>query len=110
MSEGIKNYYLEDNNIYTQALAQDRADYELNKLAIVQQTVDIESTFMIHLDVNNCIALDDDFFDYFDERFIIQSISIPLSIQSQITIECTNIATLPYYPSSGVARCLRMMI
>lgn len=96
---GIKNYYLEDNNIYTQALAQDRADYELNKLAIVQQTVDIESTFMIHLDVNNCIALDDDFFDYFDERFIIQSISIPLSIQSQITIECTNIATLPYYPS-----------
>lgn len=96
---GIKNYYLEDNNIYTQSLAQDRADYELNKLAIVQQTVDIESTFMIHLDVNNCIALDDDFFDYFDERFIIQSISIPLSIQSQITIECTNIATLPYYPS-----------
>ena len=96
---GIKNYYLEDNNIYTQSLAQDRADCELNKLAIVQQTVDIESTFMIHLDVNNCIALDDDFFDYFDERFIIQSISIPLSIQSQITIECTNIATLPYYPS-----------
>lgn len=96
---GIKNYYLEDNNIYTQSLAQDRADYELNKLAIVQQTVDIDSTFMIHLDVNNCIALDDDFFDYFDERFIIQSISIPLSIQSQITIECTNIATLPYYPS-----------
>ena len=96
---GIKDYYLEDNNIYTQALAQDRADYELNKLAIVQQTIDIGSTFMIHLDVNNCVALDDDFFDYFDERFIIQSISIPLSINSQITIECTNIATLPYYPS-----------
>lgn len=96
---GIRNYYLEDNNIYSQTLAQDRADYELNKLAIVQQTIDIESTYMIHLDVNNCIELEDDFFQYFDDRFIIQSISIPLSIQSQISIECTNIATLPYYPS-----------
>ena len=96
---GIRNYYLEDNNIYSQSLAQDRADYELNKLAIVQQTVEIKSTFMIHLDVNNCVALDDDFFDYFDERFIIQSISIPISTHSDITIECTNIATLPYYPS-----------
>lgn len=96
---GIKNYYLEDSNIYTQTLAQDRADYELNKLSIVQQTVQISSAFMIHLDVNNCIAITDDFFDYFDNRFIIQSISIPLSIQSNITIDCTNIATLPYYPS-----------
>lgn len=96
---GIKNYYLEDSNIYTQTLAQDRADYELNKLSIVQQTVQISSSFMIHLDVNNCIAITDDFFDYFDNRFIIQSISIPLSIQSNITIDCTNIATLPYYPS-----------
>lgn len=96
---GIRNYYLEDNNIYTQQLAQDRADYELNKLSIVQQTIQIDSTFMIHLDVNNCIALEDEFFDYFDSRFIIQSISIPISIHSQIAIECTNIANLPYYPS-----------
>lgn len=96
---GIKNYYLEDNNIYTQQLAQDRADYELNKLAIVQQTIQVDSTFMIHLDVNNCIALEDEFFDYFDARFIIQSLSIPISIHSQIAIECTNIASLPYYPS-----------
>lgn len=96
---GIKNYYLEDSNIYTQTLAQDRADYELNKLSIVQQTVQISSAFMIHLDVNNCIAITDDFFNYFDNRFIIQSISIPLSIHSNMTIDCTNIATLPYYPS-----------
>lgn len=96
---GIKNYYLEDSNIYTQTLAQDRADYELNKLSIVQQTVQISSAFMIHLDVNNCIAITDDFFNYFDNRFIIQSISMPLSIHSNMTIDCTNIATLPYYPS-----------
>lgn len=96
---GIRNYYLEDANIYSDYLAQSRADYELNKLSILQQTIQISSTFMVHLDVNNCIALEDSFFDYYDSRFIIQSISIPLSTRSQISIECTNIASLPYYPS-----------
>ena len=96
---GIRNYYLEDANIYSDYLAQSRADYELNKLSILQQTIQISSTFMIHLDVNNCIALEDNFFNYYDSRFIIQSISIPLSTRSQISIECTNIASLPYYPS-----------
>lgn len=96
---GIKNYYLEDSNIYSDYLAQSRADYELNKLSILQQTIQIGSTFMIHLDVNNCIALEDEFLDYYDARFIIQSLSIPISTSSQISIECTNIASLPYYPS-----------
>ena len=54
---------------------------------------------MIHLDVNSCIALNDEFFDYYDNRFIIQSIGIPLNPNSTISIECTNIASLPYYPS-----------
>ena len=36
-------------------------------------------------------------FDYFDDRFLIQSINIPITLDSQIDIECTNIATLPYY-------------
>lgn len=96
---GIKNYYLEDSNIYSDYLAQSRADYELNKLSILQQTIQIGSTFMIHLDVNNCVALEDEFLDYYDARFIIQSLSIPISTSSQISIECTNIASLPYYPS-----------
>lgn len=96
---GIKNYYLEDSNIYSDYLAQSRADYELNKLSILQQTIQIGSTFMIHLDVNNCIALEDEFLGYYDARFIIQSLSIPISTSSQISIECTNIASLPYYPS-----------
>lgn len=96
---GVRQYYLEDSNIYSDELAQQRAEYELNKLSILQQTISINSTFMIHLDVNNCIALNDEFFDYYDNRFIIQSIAIPLIPNSTISIECTNIASLPYYPS-----------
>ena len=96
---GTRNYYLEDSNIYSEYLAQSRADYELNKLSILQQTIEIESTFMIHLDVNNCVSLEDDFFEYYDSRFIIQSLTVPLSTDSQLSIICTNIASLPYYPS-----------
>lgn len=97
---GIKQFYLEDSNIWSEELALQRAEWELNRLSILQQTIQIESAFMIHLDVNNCIAIKDDFFDYKDNRFIIQSLTIPLSTSSTINIECTNIATLPYYPSS----------
>lgn len=94
---GTKRYYLEDSNIYSTDLALQRAEYELNKLSILQNTINIKSSFMIHLDVNNCISITDDYFDYFDDRFLIQSINIPITLDSQIDIECTNIATLPYY-------------
>lgn len=96
---GVRQYYLEDSNIYSDELAQQRAEYELNRLSILQQTIQVSSTFMIHLDVNNCIAINDSFFDYTDNRFIIQSLGVPLSADSMISIECTNIASLPYYPS-----------
>lgn len=98
---GVKQFYLEDSNIYSDALAQQRAEWELNRLSILQQTIQVSSSFMIHLDVNNCIALNDEFFDYSDNRFIIQSLGVPLSSDSMISIECTNIASLPYYPSSS---------
>ena len=98
---GVKQFYLEDSNISSDPLALQRAEWELNRLSILQQTIQVASSFMIHLDVNNCIAINDDFFDYSDNRFIIQSLGVPLSANSMISIECTNIASLPYYPSSS---------
>ena len=80
---GIKNKYLEDNNISSDILAQQRAEYELNKFAMLELTIKVESAYMIHLDVNNCIAINDDFFEYYDDRFIIQSLSIPIAIDSK---------------------------
>lgn len=96
---GIKNYYLEDNNIYSDELAQDRADYELNKFSILQLTNTLSSTFMIHLDVNNCIEVTDRFLGLKNARFIIQSLNIPISTDSRIDINASNIAELPFYPS-----------
>lgn len=97
---GVKNMYIEDSNIFSDELAQQRAGYELNKICMVQQAVQVSSTYMIHLDVNSCISLTDNFFDYKDARFIIQSISIPIGVNSNISLDCTNITNLPYYPTA----------
>lgn len=94
---GRRVSYIADSNIYSLDLANQRARYELNKISILENTITIESTYMIHLDVNNCISLTDPNLVFSDERFIIQSISVPLSVDSKISIQCTNIATLPYY-------------
>lgn len=94
---GTKNIYYEDANIYSEELAKQRAEYELNKISILQQTINLQSTYMIHLDVNNCIQLTDSFYDFYETRFLIQSIDIPIDIESVITISCTNIGALPFY-------------
>jgi hypothetical protein len=94
---GTKLSYIEDSNIYSDSLAQQRAEYELNKASIINLTISITSSYMIHLDVNECIELTDNKLNYNESRFIIQSLSMPMSIDSKITISCTNLATLPYY-------------
>ena len=96
---GTRNIYYEDSNIYSQELAQQRAEYELNKISILQQTINIQSIYMIHLDVNNCIKLTDSYYGLEETRFVIQSINIPLATNSNMSINCTNVGSLPYYPS-----------
>lgn len=96
---GIKNAYIEDSSIYTQQLAQDRANYELNKISIVQLSSNLQSSYMTHLDVNNCIEISDEFLGFKNDRFIIQSLNIPISTGSVIEITCSNISELPFYPS-----------
>ena len=55
---------------------------------------------MIHLDVNNCIEITDDYYGFTKERFVMQTITVPLTTGSQLTIECSNVGSLPYYPSA----------
>ncbi len=98
---GKKNLYIEDSNIYSEALAQQRADYELNKISIMQLSMEIVSSYMVHLDVNNCVAITDRFLNYHKQRFIIQAIAIPLSTVGTINITCTNINSLPFYQDRG---------
>lgn len=97
---GNKLKYITDSNISSDSLALDRAQYELVKSSILANTISFNSSYMIHLDVNNCITLTDSHYGYFMDRFVIQSLTIPLGANSKITVSCSNVRTLPYYTES----------
>lgn len=96
---GNKLKYITDSNISSDSLALDRAQYELVKASILANTISFNSSYMIHLDVNNCITLTDSYYGYFMDRFVIQSLSIPLGANSKIAVSCSNVRTLPYMES-----------
>ena len=86
--------YINDANIQTQERAQDRANYELRKRSILDTSITLPVAFNPLLFVNNIITLEDSFFEYERERFIIQSISYSLGTDAQMTLTCTNLKYL----------------
>ena len=94
---GRKIYYEESANLPNQARADEYAKYVLNSKSIIQTAIGFSSTLIPHLDVNRVITITDDYYKYEQERFIIQSITIPLDSKTLMSISCNNIASLPYY-------------
>lgn len=94
---GRKIYYEESANLPNQARADEYAKYVLNSKSIIQTAIGFSSTLIPHLDVNRVITITDDYYKYEQERFIIQSITLPLDSKTLMSISCNNITSLPYY-------------
>lgn len=94
---GRRIEYINDANIYSDNLAQQRADYELRKFGILKTTISINVSFNPLLFVNNLITLTDEYYGIQRERFLIQSISYTIGDDCQITISCSNIANFNSY-------------
>ena len=77
--------------------ARDYAEFKLNSLSIVQSTFDFQCSLLPHLDVDLVCTITDEYYGYNRQRFIIQSITMPLNITSTMQISASNIASLPYY-------------
>lgn len=92
--------YIEDSNIYSKALAEARAKYELQKRNKLAANVTIQTEFLLHLDVDKFITITDSFYNISNEKFIITGLSIPLSSQESMSLVCVNSKDLPYY--SGI--------
>lgn len=86
---------INDSNITTNILAQERAQYELRKTLILQSSTSVNVLFNPLLSVNNLITITSEFFGLIHERFLIQSISCPLSYSGEMSITVTNIKNLP---------------
>ena len=88
---------IDDSNIYTDNLAQLRSEYELKRVVCLQSAIDITSVPLYHLDVDNVITLTDYSMGLNSRRFLINSITIPLTIGGQMSINCVDVTELSFY-------------
>lgn len=89
---GRRIEYINDSNIYSDDLAQQRANYELRKFGILKTTFNITVSFNPLLFVNNLITITDKYYNLERARFLIQSISYTIGDDCKMTVSCSNIA------------------
>ena len=94
ITEG-SNVIINDSNITTNYLAEERAAYELRKTLIMQSATNINVNINPLLSVNNLISLTGEFFELNQERFLIQGISFSLDYSNIMSISLSNIKNLP---------------
>ena len=94
VGDNIRVKYLNDAAIYSDELAQDRANYELRCCRILGTKISISTTFNPLLFVDNIITIEDSYYKYKREKFLIQSISYSLGSSNQMTITCSALSNL----------------
>lgn len=94
---GEKILYIESSFCYSEERTKDFAKYMLRKKSMIPLTLSFQSSFIPHLDVNKVITITDEYNNYNQQRFIIQSLTIPLTTKSLIDVECTDTAVIPYF-------------
>lgn len=90
---------INDPNIYSTPLAQERADYELRQQLILKSSTNAIVRLNPFLEVNNLISITDTFFELSRERFLLQSISFSLDNSNQMNITFSNLKNLPFIVS-----------
>jgi len=75
---GERPLVINDEIIYTNDLAQQRANYELKKSIILQEIVDVDCIPIYHLKENDIITIEDNGNGLNRDRYLIQNGNIPL--------------------------------
>lgn len=86
---------INDSNITTTMLAEERAQYELRKRMILKSSTSLNVIYNPLLTVNNLIALNSSFYKLSHEKFLIQSLTYPLDYSGSISVTVSNIRNLP---------------
>lgn len=93
--EAVEIKYI--NNLTPDEMTQrckEYANYLLKRKAMLQLSVGFNSIIIPHLDVNNVVTITDSLKGLNAERFVVQSITIPLSA-GEMNIQAANITSLP---------------
>lgn len=92
---GRKTKVYEDTNYYTDDLCQDWANYLLRNNTILQTSINIATIPLYHLDVNKLITITNPKNHLQEEKFLINSLSIPLGL-GQMTISAASVNELEF--------------
>lgn len=82
---------INDSNITSMVLANERAQYELRKQLVLKSSVNITVLYNPFLSVNNLIALTSEYFHLLHDKFLIQSISCPIDYSGSMNITVSNL-------------------
>lgn len=92
---------INDTNITSDVLAQDRADYELRQKLILKTSVSIDTPLNPFYIVNNITRLTDEFFGIQQQEFIIQSISWSIDYGGFMSVGLSSTQNLPFFVRGG---------
>lgn len=87
---------INDNNITSTLLAQERADYELRNKLILKSSASNDVRFNPLLLVNNLVTVTDEYYGFEQEKFLLQSISCPIDYSGSMSITSANARNLPF--------------
>ena len=93
---GRRTLIVNDSNITTDIIAQEKADYELRKVLVAKSTLSSVVFFNPLLSVNNLVTYTDKFFNLRRDRFLIQSISFSIGYEGTMSLSVSNINNLPF--------------
>lgn len=86
---------INDSNIFSDLLAQERAQYELRSQLILKSSLNMNVLYNPFLSVNNIISISCEFYHMTHEKFLIQSISYTLDYSGSIGITISNLDNIP---------------
>lgn len=84
---GTRSMFIEDNVIYNDSLAQQRADYEVNQRSTITDTVNISFYPTDNLDVGRNVQVTDSRINLTDALLQIRQITIPLKKDTQASMD-----------------------
>lgn len=87
---------INDNNITSKYLAQDRADYELRQNLILKSSCNMNARFNPLLMVNNLITITNDYYGLNQARFLIQGISFSLDFSGTTSLTISNVENFSF--------------
>lgn len=92
---GIHPEIIEDNLIYSNNLCLQRAKYELKKNLMRNTSISFDCRYLPHINPNDLVRWSFKEYNYVNQPFVVNSVSIPLNEVDPMSLSITNITELP---------------